>query len=66
MFEKVWYMHLQMYLFYALQIKNNMKLINNYQLGLECLMENILAKVRFLTLLKKENHRRCFHQHPTN
>lgn len=65
MFEKVWYMHLQMYLFYALQIKNNMKLINNYQLGLECLMENILAKVRFLTLLKKENHHRCFHQHPT-
>ena len=42
-----------------------MKLINNYQLGLECLMENILAKVRFLTLLKKENHHRCFHQHPT-
>ena len=59
-------MHLQMYLFYTLQIKNNMKLINNYQLGLECLMENILAKVRFLTLLKKENHPRCFHQHPTN
>lgn len=59
MFE-VWYMHLQMYLFYTLQIKNNMKLINNYQLGLECLMENILAKVRFFNVIKKRKPPQMF------